>query len=165
MVNVPVNYKTVINAVDAFTPDIMSAIHANVVPAIQQTKEFAQTLKGHTAKASAFNVWRWCRENIRYERDPVHSQMIRLPGRLIADRVGDCKSYSLLVASVLKNLGYPVLFRYTSYRRDNPTKTHIYVICYDKSGTPIIVDGTYKKFDAEAPFASKYDVLLNVKQK
>lgn len=165
MAIVPFDGKLKVNAINAYTPDIMGAIHANVIPAIQQTKEFAQSLKGSSRMASAFNVWRWLRENITYQRDPVQMQMIRLPGRLIADRVGDCKSYSLLAASVLKNLGYPVMFRYTSYKIGDPTKTHIYVVTFDKNSTPIVVDGTLKKFNIEPPYTSKKDVLIDVKKK
>lgn len=160
MVTIPFDGRTKVNAINAYTPDIMSAIHSNVPDAIKQTKELAQSLKGSTRMASAFNVFQFLRTRIKYQRDPVDGQYIRLPGRLVADGVGDCKSYALLAASVLKNLGYPVLFRYTSYRIGNPMKTHIYVLTFEKNGVPIVVDGTLQKFNEEPAYTSKWDVLI-----
>lgn len=161
MVRVPVRNKITINQVDAINPDIIKAIHENVPQSIKDTRgDFSQSFRGSSRLASAFNVWRFLRNEIRYQRDPNHTQMIRLPGRLLHDRTGDCKSYSLLAASILKNLGYPVILRYVSYKKSSNIPTHIYVITLDKDNSPIIVDGTYKKFNAECPFYSKTDVLI-----
>lgn len=164
MVNygLPVNYQTRVNAIDGMNQDIRQTIHENFYKALPQTREIAPKLKGSSRLATAFNLWRFLKENVKYVKDPETSQRIRLPGRLIADREGDCKSFSLFIASVLKNLGMPVMFRYASYRVGGQP-THVYVVTKDRDGSDIIIDAVYKKFNAEVPYKSKIDTLMKVK--
>lgn len=156
--------KTVVLTENGYNNDIISGINLAFFSAVSQTRAMAQAFKGFNRLASAFNVWSFVKSNIRYNRDPEGMQMIKLPSRLLHEKeIGaDCKSFTLLCGSLLKNLGYPVTFRYVSYNSD-PTPSHIYCITYDKDNSPIIVDAVYKKFNAELPYKHKRDYLMKLK--
>jgi len=164
--------KTVVISDNGYNDDIIAGINMAFFQAVSQTRGMAQAFKGYNRLASAFNVWSFIKENIKYQRDPDGMQMIKLPSRLLHESRlnnvngisygADCKSFTLLAGSLLKNLGYPVCFRYVSYNED-PTPSHIYCITYDKDNSPIIVDAVYKKFNSELPFKHKRDYLMKLK--
>ena len=156
--------KTVVIAENGYNSDIISGINLAFFSAVSQTRVMAQAFKGFNRLASAFNVWSFVKNNVRYNKDPEGMQMIKLPSRLLHEKEigGDCKSFTLLCGSLLKNLGYPVTFRYVSYNSD-PTPSHIYCLTYDKDNSPIIVDAVYKKFNAELPYKHKRDYLMKLK--
>ena len=157
-------YKNRTIAESGYNDDIISGINNAFFPSVAMTRAMAQSFKGGTRLASAFNVWQFVRSNIPYKRDPDGLQLIKLPARLLHERElgGDCKSMTLLCSSILKNLGYPIVIRYTSYSSD-PTPSHVYCITYDKDDTPIIVDAVHKKFNSEVPFRHKRDYLMKLK--
>jgi len=148
------NYKETVNVVDANNADIITVLEKNFPVAVGQTKDFAKKFKSGSAGEAALKVWDFVKRNIKYQRDDDEKQAIRLPNRFVNDRTGDCKSYALFIASVLQNLGYTVAFRYTSYNRNNPKPSHVYVYLPDDG---IVVDGVYNYFNKEKPFVYKYD--------
>lgn len=152
-----------VNAIDGYNTDIIEAIHQAFFRAVAETRPMAQQFKGETRKATAFNVWQFIKKTIKYKKDPDSYQMIRLPGRLLQDGEGDCKSVSIMAAAILKNLGFPVMFRYASYTSSS-TPTHIYTVTFEKDNTPIIVDCVWPKFNDEAKYKSKRDVLMKIIQ-
>jgi hypothetical protein len=156
--------RSVTIAENGYNDDIISGINMAFYQAVAQTRAMAQAFKGFNRLASAFNVWSFIKQNVKYNRDPDGMQMIKLPSRLLHEKEtgGDCKSFTLLAGSLLKNLGYPVCFRYVSYNND-PTPSHIYCLTYDKDNSPIIVDAVYKKFNAEVPYRHKRDYLMKLK--
>lgn len=163
--NIPKPKKvTTILAQDAFNSDIVAGINSAFFNAISQTRGMAQGFKGASRMATAFNIWAWVKNNIPYKRDPDQMQMIKLPSHLIHDENGgDCKSMTLLASALMFNNALPVVIRYVSYSA-NPTPTHVYSYTYDKDGTPIVIDCVYNKFNDEAPFRSKKDYLMKLKE-
>lgn len=157
-------FKNRVLADNGYNSDIISGINAAFFPAVAMTRGMAQGFKGATRLASAFNVWQFVKNTVPYKKDPEGLQMIKLPARLLHERElgGDCKSMTLLCASLLKNLGYPVVIRYTSYTAD-PTPSHVYCVTFDKDNTPIIVDAVYKTFNKEVPYRHKRDYLMKLK--
>ena len=86
--------------------DIIDAIHGYMPYAIDQSKKRASLFKGKTKKETCKNIWNFLKDNITYIEDSVYFQDIKLPNRLIKERKGDCKSYSMFTASILECLGY-----------------------------------------------------------
>ena len=77
--------------------------------------------------------------NTHYLLDPDGSQYIKSPGRLIADGCGDCKSYTMFIASCLHCLGIPCKVRFVNF--DGGTQyTHVYPVAIDEQGNEIIMD-------------------------
>lgn len=156
--------KTTVNAIDGYNSDIIDSIHYAYFTGVPQCRGIAQQFRGESRTATAFNIYRFIKNTVKYQKDPSDFQMIRLPGRVLHDKVGDCKSMSLLAACLLTNLDMPVIFRYASYN-ESKTPTHIYVVTYDKDGSEIIIDSVWRKFNSEAPYKSKRDVLMKGKYK
>lgn len=156
------DYKKTLLVGDAVNSDIIQGIHSYFKAAKDQTKEFSQRFAGGSVEDQCFRVWRYVRESIKYKRDPFDAQLIRLPSRFVFDAEGDCKSYSLFIASVLSNLGVPVAFRYASYKKSDSTPSHVYVIARDRDGKKIVVDGVYHLFNDEKKPEHFKDYPMNV---
>lgn len=157
------NGKRIVHYSDGRNKDIIAVIHKNFPTAVKQvTKHGAfKKLQGRDVRESAQNVWDFLKHNIIYKEDPYGSQDIRLPNRLLLDRVGDCKSFSLFAAATLAAMGYPVAFRYASYS-SSEIPTHVYVITKDESGAEVIVDAVWKEFDSEKKYTHKRDHVMRV---
>ena len=77
--------------------------------------------------------------NTRYLLDPDGEQLIKSPGRLMADGCGDCKSYTMFIASCLHCLGIPCKVRFVNFDGGNQF-THVYPVAIDEQGNEIIMD-------------------------
>lgn len=154
------DFKTTVNKLNAINSDIITALESSFPAAVQQTKTFAKNFLAGTDQETANKVWTFLKSNINYRRDSEGRQQVRLPARLIADGFGDCKSYSLLAASVLANLGFKVGFRYTSYGNSS-TPTHVYCIAR-KGGRSYIIDGVWEYFNTEKKYSFKKDNWMQV---
>lgn len=122
------------------------------------TARFAQMLRGKTDERTLYNVWRFVRRNIRYIRDTPGHEVIKSPMRTWQDRFGDCKSHSVFVGSLLKNLGYRYFYRVAFYDRRHPEQGHIYAIAQLPGGREIIVDSVNDAFnDEHGPIWKYYD--------
>ena len=97
-----------------------------------QIYELAEQLKGSTTVETCQNIWNFLVDNIRYaaDSDGDRGEMVRTPARLIHDGTGDCKSYSLFTAVILRYLKIPHVFRFASYSTQREA-THVYVVAFD----------------------------------
>lgn len=53
-------------------------------------------------------LWSWVRSNIRYVRDPHNFEWLQTPTVSVLWRSGDCDCQTILLASMLMSIGYPV---------------------------------------------------------
>lgn len=123
-----------------------------------QVKQFAPYLRGRTIKETCNNVWQFVKDNIAYKVDPPGEQWIKEPARVWADKVCDCKSYSVFIASLLHHLGIEGYFRFVSFAADH-IPTHVYVVVPIKNGD-IKIDCVLGLFNKEKPFTHKYDYSM-----
>jgi hypothetical protein len=128
--------------------DIIKTLHKNYPRAVQQMAKHAPKFKGRNTTETARNIYNFLKKEITYKADPEEAQLVKIPGRLVADKVGDCKSYSLFTAAVLGALGKPVNFRYASYT-NSTTPSHVYTTTKNEQGKEIIIDAVYNRFNAE----------------
>jgi hypothetical protein len=96
-------------------------------------------------------------ENIKYKKDAAGHERIKSPAMTIYDKYGDCKSFSVLIASFLKNHGIEYYYRFTGYPGDR-NFTHVYVVAQLDNGRDIILDGTYDLFNREVAYSFKRDI-------
>lgn len=97
--------------------------------------------------ATLRNVWNYVRNNVTYRADTRGHEIIKSPGALFKVGVGDCKSFSVAVAAILRALGYNnVYYRFTGYR--NGDYTHVYIVV-KFSDAVVAVDSTYNRFNSE----------------
>lgn len=146
---------------DGNTQDIINVLLEADAKAPAFTKKFAPTLKGATLIDTCRNVYDFVKTQIPYQIDEPGYQWIKSPGRLWADKKGDCKSFSLFIGSCLRNLGIPYGYRFTSYRQNDPTPTHVYVYVPLKGGGELILDAVWKgPFNTQKRYEHKKDVLM-----
>lgn len=119
------------------TEDIIVVImHADKESA-KYTSAFAETFDGSTIEICE-DLYFFVQNNIEYKEDPAGVQLIKSPAQLYSDGVGDCKSFSLFIGSVLKNLNIPFVYRFVSFKPGDVT--HVYVVAYDDDGSEIYLD-------------------------
>lgn len=156
----PVNNQNKLITVNASNQDIINDIHAYYPEALKQVKEsgFYKKFNYGSPLKDAHAVWLFLRNYIKYKKDPDEAQLLRLPGRFVNDRSGDCKSYSIFAGSVLGALGYNVAFRYAAYRDEAQNPTHVYVYLPDYN---IIIDGCYRFFNKEKDYKFVKNYKMN----
>ncbi len=130
---------------------IETILHADGMSA-QFTRRFAPYLKDKDDYRTLKNIWSFVRRYIRYERDQAGNEVIKSPGRTWADRFADCKSMSVMVGSLLKNLGFRYFYRVAFYDSDNPQQGHIYPVAILPGGEKVIIDAVHHSFDEEVTF-------------
>lgn len=154
--------KAKLNAAAALNSDIITAVNSSFKQALEQTKAIAINFKGSTPLETCNNIWNFLRQEINYVKDPAGYQFIRQPRAFLAAKKGDCKSYSLFAAGILKNL-YPdaeVFLRFAGYSSLN-IPTHVYTVIAI-NGKKIICDGVYKYFSKEKKYTYKKDYKMKV---
>lgn len=52
----------------------------------------------------------WVKNNIRYTRDPIYVETLKLPAALLEARQGDCDDQATLVAALLMSIGFKARF-------------------------------------------------------
>ena len=94
----------------------------------ESVKPLAKHLKADTERQSAFNVWYWLQENVRYNYDAEGKEEIRDPARTWKDRKRgvDCDCLAVFTYCLLLAMGYRPKFEIVAFMGKN-TWAHIYV--------------------------------------
>lgn len=125
------------------------------------TRAFARTLKAAKLFDTCKNIYDFVKTQIPYVLDKQGYQLIKSPGRLWAEKSGDCKSFSVFIASCLKNLGIRYGYRFASYDPNDPTPTHVYVYVPVEGNRDIILDAVWSgPFNTQKQFDHKQDFLM-----
>jgi hypothetical protein len=148
-------FKRVINYTNGSNSDIIKTIENNFEKGCKQVTPYANKFKGSDLYATGNNIWEYLKNNVTYKADGS-SQKILLPNRLLHSKVGDCKSFALASACLLKANGYNVIFRYTSYN-NSKVPTHVYCVGYDNNNNSIICDPVWYGYNKEKEFTHKID--------
>jgi hypothetical protein len=122
------------------------------------TAALAKRLKGKSDLESAQNVWAFTRQ-IRYQLDPPGKQFIKTPSRTIYDGFSDCKSYSILISTLLSDLGISNGFRFHAYA-PGPV-THIFNFA-QIDGKTVYIDACLPKFGTEAAHHYAENVMTQI---
>lgn len=106
----------------------------------------------------------WVRANIKYVRDPETLDTFQTAQRTLELGIADCDDFSILIATMLKSIGIPVIFKVVS--TDGITYSHIYPLAGLPPHKPekwIAIDATIDKpLGYEAKHKIKKDKLYVV---
>lgn len=144
---------------DYDTGDIVKEVLDTYKDTKGQLAAFAPQLRGNSDLETCRKIFEFIKKNIRYRIDPSGVQWVQTPARLWANKVGDCKSYSIFAAACLYNLGIPGCFRFVSYNK-SPIPTHVYVVAYP-GGKEIKIDAVLSGFNTENQYTHKIDYDMN----
>lgn len=137
------------------TQDIIDTIlHADA-----KSGEFVgdvECLRGRTEADTMQNVWAFVKKNVKYIPDRSGHERVKSPGALFAEGKGDCKSFSIAVAAILRALGCAYKYRFVAYSSGDVT--HVYVLAKGNRKSWYIIDSVHKNFDEEVPYLYKKDI-------
>jgi hypothetical protein len=125
------NYANVQDTIEA----IKRIINENY-PAVA---DVAHSLNANTNEETFRNIWNFVRGNVRYQNDESGVEQLRTPQRTLYDRTGDCDDMSILISSILCNLGINHELIVAAYKSKNEWQ-HIYPATFDKNGNRYVID-------------------------
>lgn len=154
---------------DGDTSDIIDVIlYADKYKDYMNSKDMANVaarLRSDDPMQTLYNVWYFVKHNIEYKADKVGEERIKDAKVLWDMRVGDCKSFSLMIGSILRNykdIGFS--YRFVGYKSGlfrTPDYTHVYVIAEVKGRSkPVIIDSTINDFNYEVPYSINKDYKM-----
>lgn len=139
----------------ATVPRIVGVILRDFPGAVRDTRAFVENMP----RIGTRDLWSFVRNNIRYTRDNPEKELIQAPDYLWhKSRAGDCKSMTLLVASILKNDGYNPILRLVHHTKDDfaQGRAHIYTVI-KKGGREYIIDPVHDRYGVEERYYKKQD--------
>ena len=132
-------------------PEIMEVILYADERSAPFTSSISRTLKGRDNEETFYNIWQFARKNVRYIEDKPGNEVIKSPGNLLTKGEGDCKSFSVLVGSILQNLQVPYFYRLIWEKPWVPNIAHVYVMAEIEPGVYFPIDPVNSNF-GEEPF-------------
>lgn len=114
-----------------------------------------QCLRGDTEEETLRNVWAFVKSNVRYRADRQGHERVKSPGALLSSRVGDCKSFSIAEAALLRALNIPYRYRFTAYGSGD--YTHVYIVAKTRAGW-VPLDAVHTEPLSEVRYYRKKDV-------
>ncbi len=147
-----------------------------------QVADLASELKGENDYETGRNIWRWVKNNIKYEPDGLIEraygldvEQVRTPARTIADGKGDCDCMTVLIGSLLKEnnivpfakvVAFPKLDEFGNFETDflgnykSGGFSHIYSFFYYQN-TPVFLDTVpeIKQYNTEYKPIVKYKIV------
>lgn len=140
------------------TNDIVKTVLEVYSDHYSQAADLAAQLQDSSIKKTCKNIYDFIRSNVKYVEDGTEKQIVAAPARLLQKKSGDCKSMTVLAASILKCLNIPHLIRFVGYKdAGTPNQyTHVYVIVTTGANTYITIDPVHHKFNSEVSGISIY---------
>jgi len=157
-IKAPANKKVLLHE-KGETRDIIRVILKTAPVSLEDTRDFVRYIRSDNVYNTCRRIWDFLKSNIKYKIDPSGDQYIQTPAYTWYRKRGDCKSYSIFISSMLKNLGITHRFRFVSFKTADKTITHVYIVVPDK-GKTIIMDVVMPGFDREQPYIFKTDYTM-----
>lgn len=147
----PCRQQSTVMVKDADINDIINVImHADQYSKTA-TADFVRFVKGKTDMDTLKNIYTFVRRAVKYKRDEDGHEIVNTPGCTVKYGIGDCKSMSVLVGSILRSLGYRFKYRTAFYDPKEPQQGHIYAVV-DLDGKEVIVDPVHHRWNTEEKF-------------
>jgi len=142
---------------NASNAQLQRALEQALPGAAKQTKDIAQQFKGATDSDTCRKIFDFLKSKVKYDKDGF-TQKIKYPSALLRDGRGDCKSYSLFTAAILKNLNIPFRWTYASYTPGVEIPGHVYIT----TDSGCICDVVWGKFNSEKKAYNKFYKSMNI---
>ena len=142
---------------NASNAQLQTALEQALPGAVAQTKNIAPQFKGASDTDTCRKIFNFLKNKVKYDKDGF-TQKIKYPSALLRDGRGDCKSYSLFTAAILKNLNIPFRWTYASYTPGVNTPGHVYIT----TDSGCICDVVWGKFNSEKKPYNKFYKSMNI---
>lgn len=148
--------KRVLKNSNGLTNDIIVEVLRTDKASYKDTINFAPYLRCNSTYDTCKNIWDFVKSTVKYKVDEMGIQDVKTPARTFHDKFADCKSYSIFIASILRNLGIDYKYRFVSFRKNDDTPTHVYIVVPNGNDL-IIIDDVLDNFNEEKPFTFNKD--------
>lgn len=126
---------------------LMSGLNSDIVDCWERCYEsfkedpraIVDGLRGYDIDSTCKAIFGYMVKRTYYKLDNEGEQLIKSPARLIADGCGDCKSYTMFIASCLHCLGISCIVRFVNFDGGSQY-THVYPVAIDEFGCEIPMD-------------------------
>ncbi|MEM6771196.1 MAG: hypothetical protein AAF597_11485, partial [Bacteroidota bacterium] len=135
----PRNAKT-LHKKEYRTGDIVNLVQKVVRSHVADTASFAHRFP--PTRKGLQSLFNWVDRNFTYREDPSKNQWVQTPAWLNKHKIGDCKSFTVFISTVLSNMGVDHLIRYTAYRAGE--LRHVYPVAL-LDGEAVPLDVVWKK--------------------
>ena len=143
----------------ATTQDIINLmLHCDTLIS-DDMQELAQYLEGTCPEETMSNIHFVLTQCVEFIEDPNGKQDLMAPNALLKRGYGDCKSFSLFIASVCQSLNIPYIYRFVSETASGNVH-HVYVVAPLADGYEVICDATLDRFNTEPPYAKSIDHIM-----
>lgn len=153
----PYNNQQKVIVEEQTTNDIIKAILQGHDKYRSEYKKICQYFKGSNNKQTAYNIWKFLKNNVQYVIESEEKQTIKSPAALLAQKYCDCKNYSLFTAGILDNLQIPFCYRFASYKMWDRQPGHVFVVMYPGTNHEIWIDAVLSEFDYKKSYQYKID--------
>jgi len=142
------------------TDDIISVVQEVIDTDHDDTSEFSRMFPANMAGLRS--LYDFVLHTFTYVEDPSANQWIQTPSFLMYTKRGDCKSYTVFISSILRNMGIRHKIRYVSYGGNK--YTHVYPVAIINA-REIPMDVVWKKqdggpFGREKQYTKKKDYIV-----
>lgn len=144
------------------TGDIVSLVQEVIKTDSDDTEGLARQFP--TTKNGLMKLFNHAANRFIYTEDPEKNQWVQAPSYLYhISKEGDCKSFTVFLISVIRNMGLKSIVRYVSY--GSKDYRHVYPIAILPTGEQVVMDLAYYKqeggaFGTEKPFFKKKDIIV-----
>ena len=111
----------------------------------EQPQELVDEIQQLSAEEKVEAIFSYLVQNVVYKLDPAGKQFVKSPARLIYDGAGDCKSFTIFVASCLHCVGIKHIIRFVDFDGDGQY-THVYPVAI-VGGLEVPMDACEKDSD------------------
>jgi hypothetical protein len=154
------NFKSTTISKNQNTNDIIKGIAKAINESKEASKILSEQFKSKNPVKSCEKVFKYLKDNLQYIREGENKQTSKTLPRLIYDKYGDCKHYTIFSYAILDALKIPVFMRLVSQKILNKEPTHIYTYALI-NGKEYIIDPVMQKFNEECKHNYKCDLTLN----
>jgi transglutaminase-like putative cysteine protease len=141
------------------TNDIIKAIlYADAeMRATDKVGNLPKALRGDNDFQTLSNIWHYVKDNMTYKTDKAGHEIVKAPNWMIYFGIGDCKSYSVLIAALMRGNGLKYKYRFVGFDNDRANPTHVYIVAYTRTGEEVIMDAVHTTFNEEPPHTFQID--------
>jgi len=156
------NFKGVLVARYQNTEQIAAAIQLAINESAPAANYLSKFFKNPNKIESLRLIYFFTKKTIPYKKEPGSRQTAKTLQRILNDSKttgGDCKHYSVTIASLCKSLNIPVKLRMVGQSLLNDNLTHIYPVAII-NGNEFILDCCVSGFNQECRYTTKKDLNL-----
>jgi len=152
------------------TVDIIDALIRNHYKYSNEYDKIFRYFDGGNVEETAYNVWKFLKDEFRYNIEPEEMQILRSPSALLASNIVgiDCKGYATFANGIMdayrRNTGkkFDVYYRFASYDPFDNTPQHVFAVV-NENGEEFWIDPVLDQFDEKKqPYFYKDKKIKNM---